>query len=128
MSFISTSLSVVAYANGFTLWNYQTEDKLEDINKPGYFKDTAPFMRIGDRIMVTSIQDNVAQSADIFVSKVENNEVWVKETGVFEEVDADLLEKILQKISASEDSQTAEVKTPEAQSQTATANGQKKTA
>ena len=29
----------MAYANGFTLWNYTTPDALTDVNTAGYFND-----------------------------------------------------------------------------------------
>lgn len=131
MPFNSTSLSVMAYANGFTLWHYRSADTLEEVKKKGYFNNTAAFMRAGDRIMITLSKDDEAQNADIFVSKVENNEVFIKEIGVvevIEQVDADFLEKILQEISAREENKTAEIKAPEAQPQKVAANGQKTTA
>lgn len=34
MSFDSKNFSVMAYANGFTLWNYTTADTLEALRRP----------------------------------------------------------------------------------------------
>ena len=38
MSFNSKNFSVMAYANGFTLWNYTTPDALTDVNTAGYYR------------------------------------------------------------------------------------------
>ena len=40
MAFQPRNWSVIAYANGFTLWHYKTEDYLKDI-KDGYFPKNA---------------------------------------------------------------------------------------
>ena len=54
MSFNSKNFSVMAYANGFTLWNYTTPDALTDVNTAGYFNDIAPFARIGDMVLTVA--------------------------------------------------------------------------
>jgi len=79
MSFDSKNFSVMAYANGFTLWNYTTADTLESITASGYFNEIAPFARIGDMILtvagaqssvspaimaVTAIADGVVTASD----------------------------------------------------------------
>ena len=61
MSFDSKNFSVMAYANGFTLWNYTTADTLESITASGYFNEIAPFARIGDMILtVAGAQSSVS--------------------------------------------------------------------
>ena len=37
MAFKPRSLSVLAYANGFTLWLYKTRDRLCDVEDDAYF-------------------------------------------------------------------------------------------
>lgn len=37
MAFENKNLSVLAYANGFTLWHYKSNDAIETICNPGYF-------------------------------------------------------------------------------------------
>ena len=79
MSFDSKNFSVMAYANGFTLWNCTTADTLESVTASGYFNEIAPFARIGDMILtvagaqssvspaimaVTAIADGVVTASD----------------------------------------------------------------
>ena len=52
MSFLSKDLSVLAYANGFTLWHYKTEDKYVDVLSDDYFNDASTVMVVGDIIVV----------------------------------------------------------------------------
>lgn len=40
----------MAYANGFTLWNYATSDTLAVVKGSGYFNEIAPFARVGDMV------------------------------------------------------------------------------
>ena len=54
MSFKATSLSVIAYSAGFTLWHYTTEDYFKDI-QGGYFpKGALDLMNIGDIIIINA--------------------------------------------------------------------------
>lgn len=48
------NLSVLAYANGFTLWHYKTQDTLDVVFGEDYFKDSWDMLRSGDMIMVSS--------------------------------------------------------------------------
>ena len=53
MAFKSRELSVLAYANGFTLWHYRTEDALEAVaGTAGYFDSACDMLRGGDQIIV----------------------------------------------------------------------------
>ncbi len=60
MAFKSRELSVLAYANGFTLWHYRTEDRLADLVDPtlgafenaGYFGAACDLLCAGDQILV----------------------------------------------------------------------------
>lgn len=55
MCFTLRNLSVLAYANGFTLWHYKAgNDNLADAAKPGYFADAADLMAEGDMVMVSA--------------------------------------------------------------------------
>ena len=52
MAFNNKNLSVIAYANQFTLWHYTTQDYLKDIQE-GYFpKGVLDLMNVGDIIIV----------------------------------------------------------------------------
>lgn len=55
MAFRNKDLSVLAYANGFTLWHYASDDNLEDIVKEGYFDPVYTIAGIGDIIIINAI-------------------------------------------------------------------------
>lgn len=49
MAFNSPNLSVLAYANNFTLWHYTTTDN--SITTSGYFNKSAEMVRVNDLII-----------------------------------------------------------------------------
>ncbi|MGE4481728.1 hypothetical protein [Acidocella sp.] len=57
MSFTLRNLSVLAYANGFTLWHYKAgKDHLAEAVNPGYFADAADLMAEGDMVMLSAAE------------------------------------------------------------------------
>ena len=55
MAFAVRHLSVLAYANGFTLWHYKAaKDPLEIVTTNNHFGDAADMLTAGDLIMVTA--------------------------------------------------------------------------
>ena len=57
MAFTLRNLSVLAYANGFTLWHYKTgSDGLGRIAEPGFFADAADLMAPGDMVMLSAAE------------------------------------------------------------------------
>jgi hypothetical protein len=56
--FAIRNLSVLAYANGFTLWHYKArKHRLDTVTKDNYFADAADLpMAVGD-LMMTSAAD-----------------------------------------------------------------------
>lgn len=55
MSFCVRNLSVLAYANGFTLWHYRAgEDALPAVERPGYFDDARDVVSDGDMVLVNA--------------------------------------------------------------------------
>ena len=54
MSFQSTDLSVLAYANGFTLWHYATTDAHTAARVAGYFNAASHLLRVGDMILANT--------------------------------------------------------------------------
>ena len=55
MSFAVRNLSVLAYANGFTLWHYKTNgDALPSVQTPGYFDDAVDMLASGDMMLVSA--------------------------------------------------------------------------
>jgi len=54
MAFIIRDLSVLAYANGFTLWHYKSGiDSLADVARDDYFADASDMMAAGDMILAS---------------------------------------------------------------------------
>ncbi len=51
MAYDSKNLSVLAYANGFTLWHYTTTDVATVVDTAGYFDSASDMLRVGDMIM-----------------------------------------------------------------------------
>jgi hypothetical protein len=68
MAFQSKDLSVLAYANGFTLWHYTTTDIATDIDTASYFDTAANMMRVGDMIMANTDSDGTPGSGIFLVN------------------------------------------------------------
>ena len=55
MAFTIRDLSVLAYANGFTLWHYKSGiDNLADVACDDYFADASDMMATGDLILISA--------------------------------------------------------------------------
>ena len=55
MAFAIRNLSVLAYANGFTLWHYKSgKDRLEAVSSGNYLADASDMLTAGDMIMITA--------------------------------------------------------------------------
>ena len=63
MAFAARDLSVLAYANGFTLWHFTTPDTA--ISGAGYFNGASDMLRIGD-IVVANINTTATLSTKIY--------------------------------------------------------------
>lgn len=57
MSFEPTDLTVLAYADGYTLWHYVSDDSANEIKDAGYFESARDLFRNNDRIEVFSSDD-----------------------------------------------------------------------
>lgn len=77
MAYNSKNFSVMAYANGFTLWNYSSEDDLNTVKGSGYFNDIAPFARKGDMILANASTASTLEPAVLSVSSIEDGTVTV---------------------------------------------------
>jgi hypothetical protein len=54
MAFTIRDLSVLAYANGFTLWHYKAgNDSLAGVACDDYFADASDMMASGDMILIS---------------------------------------------------------------------------
>lgn len=55
MAFAIRNLSVLAYANGFSLWHYKSsKDALHTICHGNYLEDAHDMLSVGDMIMITA--------------------------------------------------------------------------
>jgi hypothetical protein len=55
MAFAIRNLSVLAYANGFTLWHYKTsKDRLNQVEAADFFADATDMLAAGDMLMVSA--------------------------------------------------------------------------
>lgn len=55
MAFAIRNLSVLAYAQGFTLWHYKAgADRLNDVAQPGFLSDAAEMLASGDMLLISA--------------------------------------------------------------------------
>lgn len=66
MAYQSKDLSVLAYANGFTLWHYVTADAAASVDTAGYFNAAADMLRVGD-IIIANVETAAAPKAGLFL-------------------------------------------------------------
>ena len=70
MSMNSKNLSVLAYANGFTLWHYKTADAKTVVSASGYFNDVANIFNVGDLIVASQSINGTMETTIFVVSSV----------------------------------------------------------
>jgi hypothetical protein len=66
MAYDPKNLSVLAYANGFTLWHYTTSDTGTVADNAGYFNGAAEMVRVGDMILA-NVDTDGTPGAGIFL-------------------------------------------------------------
>lgn len=66
MAYQSKDLSVLAYANGFTLWHYTTADAASTVDTSGYFNAASTMLRVGD-IVVANVDTAGTMKAGLFL-------------------------------------------------------------
>ena len=54
MAFKNKDFSVIAYANGFTMWHYTTRDTMAEICHAGYFQPVSTLINVGDIMIINS--------------------------------------------------------------------------
>ncbi len=64
MAFKASDLSVLAYANNFTLWHYTTIDS--DVTTANYFDKAADMMRVND-LMIVNIDTDGTPSTKFYI-------------------------------------------------------------
>lgn len=54
-SFVLKNMSVLAYANGFTLWHYNANTiPMSEIKSTGHFDNASSVIAVGDMVLVTA--------------------------------------------------------------------------
>lgn len=64
MSLTLSDLSVLAYANNFTLWHYKTKDNA--ITDTGYFNGAADMMNVGD-LIIANVDTDGTPASDFYI-------------------------------------------------------------
>ena len=86
MAFKIHNLSVLSYANGFTLWHYRTtENNKGTIDTQGYFNLAHEMLRTGDMIIVNA----VANTGIVVVNKNKDGVVDTTDFGGISNTDGD---------------------------------------
>ena len=75
MAFLARELSVLAYANGFTLWHYRTA--ADDLLTPGYFDSAQELLREGDQIIANTAAQLRPGLVNLVVTRVDDDTVAV---------------------------------------------------
>ena len=55
MTFAIRDLSVLAYAQGFSLWLYKHSGPVADVREPGFFNDACTVFAHGDHIHIKAL-------------------------------------------------------------------------
>lgn len=64
MALVLSDLSVLAYANNFTLWHYKTIDSA--VTGAGYFNNASNTMRVGD-LLIANLDTDGSPSTKFYV-------------------------------------------------------------
>ncbi len=67
MAFDARDFSILAYANGFTLWHYATPDLCGAVTRRGYFDEAHDLIEAGDMIMAHTGAGEKGASASILL-------------------------------------------------------------
>ena len=66
MAFTASNLSVLAYANNFTLWHYTTTETSGTVEGAGYFNNAADMVRVND-LMIVNIDTDGTPATDFYI-------------------------------------------------------------
>jgi len=68
--FMNKNLSVIAYANGFTLWHYKSNETMKEITEPSYFVPVKNLMHTGDIIIINAKEETAIRKLVLADNKV----------------------------------------------------------
>ncbi len=66
MAFSAPNLSVLAYANNFTLWHYTSVDNTATITGSGYFNNAVDMLRVND-LMIINIDTDGTPATKFYI-------------------------------------------------------------
>lgn len=75
MAFTATDLSVLAYANNFTLWHYTTADA--SVETAGYFNSAASMLNVNDLIIANIDTDGTPATTFYVVTANDGSSVTI---------------------------------------------------
>ena len=75
MAYVASDLSVLAYANNFTLWHYTTVDAA--VTGGGYFNSAANMLRVNDLIIANIDTDGTPSTTFYVVSANDGSSVTI---------------------------------------------------
>lgn len=88
MAYAASGLSVLAQANGFTLWHYATLDAIATVNTAGYFTgDAVNMLKVRDVILVADT--NTPTTSFVSVLSNDGTTVDVSDGTAIAETDSD---------------------------------------
>ncbi len=70
-------LSVLAYANNFTLWHYTTTDLETTVREGNYFNKSADLLRVNDLLIVNTDTDGKPETKFLIITGNDNENVTV---------------------------------------------------
>lgn len=63
MPYVIRNLSMLNYANGFTLWHYRAAShRVEDVEEPGFFDEAATMVKDGDMMLISAADGGAHRS------------------------------------------------------------------
>lgn len=71
MPFLSKDLSVLAYANNFTLWHYTTPDAAAAVITANYFNNAASMLRVND-LIITNVNTGGVSATNFYIVTANN--------------------------------------------------------
>jgi hypothetical protein len=89
MAFNAKNLSVLAYANGFTLWHYTTVDTAAVVDSSGYFNVAEGMLRVGDMVLANADTDGTPADGLFVVNANDAGIVDVADLSAFGTADTD---------------------------------------
>ncbi len=79
MSFSARDLSVIGYANGFTLWHFKTSDPARKVGAESYFNSAAHMFRVGDFILINAGIGSAPAHGMLVVVAIDHGDVMVRQ-------------------------------------------------